>query len=83
MSAFAALTPAQQVTLLEGPALTPPPGIRPNLDDPPNRNVLTYGVLFTCAGFAAIIVAVRLYAKAFCNRRVDVEDCEYTQHTDL
>jgi hypothetical protein len=70
------LTPEQQHALLEGPALTPPPGVLPNFVDPPNRNVMTYGILFTCASLSAVVVAIRVYTKAFCTRRILIEDCE-------
>ncbi|KAF2657848.1 hypothetical protein K491DRAFT_625977 [Lophiostoma macrostomum CBS 122681] len=73
-SFWASLTPEQQHALLEGPALSPPPGVLPNFVNPPNRNAMTYGVLFTCASLSALVVAIRVYAKAFCTRRVDIED---------
>ena len=70
------LTSAQRQAALEGPALTPPPGVLPNFVDPPNRNELGYGLLFSCAAICAVVVGIRLYAKLFRRKKVDMEDCK-------
>ena len=77
------LTPAQRQEALEGPALRPPLGILPNLVDPPNQNELGYGLLYSCAAICAIVVAVRLYAKLFRTKKMDIEDCESTYQSHL
>lgn len=74
--AFRNLTPAQRQKALEGPALLPPPGVKPNFTDPPNQNDLGYGLLSACAVICAIVVCIRLYAKIFCRRKMDIEDCK-------
>ncbi|PVH98374.1 hypothetical protein DM02DRAFT_468466, partial [Periconia macrospinosa] len=59
---------------LEGPALQPPPGVIPQFDDPPNKTAMGAGLIIACASVCIIIVAVRIYAKAFCSKKMDVED---------
>lgn len=71
---IASLTPDQQHALLSGPALTPPPGVISQFDDPPNKTALGAGLIIACASVCILVVAVRIYAKAFCARKLDVED---------
>ncbi|KAF2651292.1 hypothetical protein K491DRAFT_682314 [Lophiostoma macrostomum CBS 122681] len=73
-ASFATLTPAEQDAMLNGPALQPPPGVSPDFVNPPNQTTLAYGVLAVCASLATIVVAIRVYAKAFCNRKMHIED---------
>ena len=73
-SQIASLIIVQQRSLLEGPALKPPPGVIPNFVDPPNQTSLGYGILFMCAGLSTLAVVIRLYSKAFCTKKLDIED---------
>ncbi|KAI1275365.1 hypothetical protein F5Y07DRAFT_369840 [Xylaria sp. FL0933] len=68
------LPPAQQEAILNGPALAPPAGIVPNLENPPNSNTLGLAVetfLFTLSTVAAILAA---YVKIFVTKRRHLED---------
>ncbi|KAF1977700.1 hypothetical protein BU23DRAFT_550379 [Bimuria novae-zelandiae CBS 107.79] len=68
------LTPAQRQAALEGPALRPPPGVVPDFVNPPNQNELGFGLLCSCAGVCALVVAIRLYAKIFRRKKMEIED---------
>ncbi|KAI1259674.1 hypothetical protein F5Y18DRAFT_442860 [Xylariaceae sp. FL1019] len=71
---FYLLPPAQQQAILSGPALSPPVGIIPNFENPPNRNALGLVIvtfLFTMATLAFILAT---YVKVFCIRQRNVED---------
>lgn len=72
---LANFTPEQLQTLLNGPALGPPTGVLPNFTNPPNENTLGYALLIACASLCAIMVGIRVYAKAVCLKKMDIEDC--------
>lgn len=62
------------------PALQPPPGIEPDFDNPPNRNVEAHFGISICIFIVFTGVALRAYSKIFCMRQVHLEDCEFS-HT--
>lgn len=72
----AQLTSQQLDALLNGPAGPPPPGVRPNFDDPANLNGLVILTLTLCLVFATLAVLMRTYTKLFLIRSWDYEDCE-------
>lgn len=57
-----------------GPALAPPPGVVPQLDNPPNRNDVAIGVITTCAAIATICLFLRAYARVWLLRKVQIEE---------
>ncbi|KAL2865304.1 uncharacterized protein BJX67DRAFT_383045 [Aspergillus lucknowensis] len=59
---------------LDGPALAPPAGVIPQLDNPPNENGLAIGVLSACAAFATACFFMRGYARVFLLRKFQVEE---------
>ncbi|KAI9373557.1 hypothetical protein BJX61DRAFT_502193 [Aspergillus egyptiacus] len=59
---------------LDGPALAPPDGVVPQLDNPPNQNGVAIGVLSACAVFATICCFLRFYARVFLLRRFQIEE---------
>ncbi|KAL4983731.1 hypothetical protein BDW68DRAFT_168277 [Aspergillus falconensis] len=59
---------------LDGPALAPPEGVTPQLDNPPNKNGLAVGVLSTCAVFATICCFFRIYCRLFLLRKFQTEE---------
>lgn len=56
-----------------GPALKPPPGSIPNLDNPPNRNDIAIGVITACACVATLCLFLRAYARMWLLRKVQIE----------
>ncbi|KFA79682.1 hypothetical protein S40288_09079 [Stachybotrys chartarum IBT 40288] len=60
---FYSLSPEEQEMWLEGPALEPPPGITPNLDNPPNGNALALAVISIMFGLASIGMLMRLFIR--------------------
>ena len=62
--------------LLNGPAGTPPPGLLPNFQDPPNLNSALIFTVTICMAVATVVVVMRMYTKLFLIRSVAYEDCE-------
>lgn len=79
LSWFNLLSPAEQQALLEGPSMKPPPGVIPNLVNPPNKNDLGYGVATASALLCGLLVVLRLYARAFYHKKMVIEDCKWTR----
>lgn len=71
------MTPAQLDAIMNGPALTPPAGVTPNFQNPPNQNTMARAVTGVCLAVAALLVGLRVYVKVFCTKRCRLEDCEY------
>ncbi|KAI0521857.1 hypothetical protein F5B22DRAFT_661252 [Xylaria bambusicola] len=63
-----------QEIILNGPALAPPPGVKSNLDHPPNLNTLGIAVTTICLSISTIVFALAAYAKLYCMKKVHVED---------
>ncbi|KAI0386349.1 hypothetical protein F5Y04DRAFT_275956 [Hypomontagnella monticulosa] len=68
------LPEAAQQAILNGPALTPPPGVTPNLDNPPNGNTLGVAVASLCLSVSTIVFTLAAYAKFCCVKKVHLED---------
>lgn len=64
-------------TLLEGPAMSPPAGVVPNLHDPANLDVYVALTITLCVAFATVAVLLRMYTKVFILRALAWEDCEF------
>ena len=62
-------------TLLEGPAMSPPPGILPDFHNPPNLNIFVALTITLCVTFATVAVLLRMYTKVFILRALAWEDC--------
>ncbi|KAI1116622.1 hypothetical protein F5Y14DRAFT_439754 [Nemania sp. NC0429] len=56
------------------PALQPPPGVVPNFDDPPNRNIEAHIGISICVFIVFTGVSLRAYSRIFCMRQVHLED---------
>lgn len=64
--------------ILNGPAMAPPPGETSDFTNPPNENPLAIGVLVTMIVISTLCVLVRLYARVYLLRKVQVEESEYS-----
>ena len=62
--------------LLEMPAATPPPGVTPNLVDPPNEEAAAKGIILSFWIFCSLTLFIRIYTKAVLIRKFDLSDCE-------
>ncbi|KAI0203599.1 hypothetical protein F4808DRAFT_25099 [Astrocystis sublimbata] len=60
--------------LLDGPAHTPPDGIMPNFESPPNQNSLVIGIATTGFILVTLLFFSRFCARVFCLRKVHIED---------
>lgn len=73
---FHLLPAAQQEAILNGPALAPPPGVIPNLDNPPNSNTLALAVGISCICVSTIAVVLGTYSKLRLMKNLHIEDCK-------
>ncbi|KAJ0121783.1 hypothetical protein J7T55_008950 [Diaporthe amygdali] len=60
--------------ILNGPAMAPPAGETSDFENPPNENGLAIGVLVTMIVISTFCVLVRLYARVYLLRKVQVEE---------
>lgn len=61
---------------LNGPALTPPPGVTPILDHPPNNNSLASAINSVSLIVVTLLVLARCYLR-LATRTIFIEDCEF------
>lgn len=67
---------AEFQAVLNGPAASPPAGVTPNFNDPPNLDRAVAVVLTLCIFLSTVAVLLRLYTKKFLIRSWAYEDCE-------
>ncbi|KAI3336082.1 hypothetical protein F4824DRAFT_509910 [Ustulina deusta] len=53
----------------DSPAASPPPGVIPNFDNPPNNDGLAIAVIISSIVITTLAVLIRVYSKVFCTRR--------------
>ncbi|KAJ2989205.1 hypothetical protein NUW58_g3589 [Xylaria curta] len=68
------LPPDQQEAILNGPALTPPTGVVPNLENPPNSNVVGIVITAFLLFLSTSALALAIYAKLRFVRKMYLED---------
>ena len=61
--------------ILDGPALAPPPGVKPNFVNP--DNLAHPGLEVLQLTIATLVVLMRIYTKLGVLRKMQAEDCEY------
>ncbi len=66
----------EQLVLLNGPAMSPPPGVIPNFVDPPNLNSYWVLSLTLSLTFSTLFVLMRMYTRLFISRVTSWDDCE-------
>ncbi|KAF7534075.1 hypothetical protein G7054_g6538 [Neopestalotiopsis clavispora] len=71
---LAALNASQREDYLNGPALSPPPGLESNLNDPANQNAMIRGVFAFYLLITTLVVASRMYCKLLIVREVQLQD---------
>lgn len=49
--------------IMDTPAITPPPGVVPNFDDPPNGNTMALAVMSVCLAVTTIAMVLRFYSR--------------------
>jgi hypothetical protein len=70
------LPPALQQSILDGPALLPPSGVKPNFTNPSNGNTSGIMLLVICLFFAITATIGRAYSRLVIQRKLYLEDCE-------
>ncbi|KAI1305649.1 hypothetical protein F5Y03DRAFT_406259 [Xylaria venustula] len=68
------LPPGYIETIRDSPAATPPPGVIPNYDSPPNGNWLATITIFASIAITTFAFLIRSYSKVFCTKKVKLED---------
>ncbi|KAI0432449.1 hypothetical protein F5Y09DRAFT_339667 [Xylaria sp. FL1042] len=66
-------SPEEREKLMNGPALTPPPGVVPNFD-PPNWHAQSIILNVVCLGLTLLVVGLRAYTKFFREKRLRFVD---------
>ena len=73
----------QLEALLNGPALAPPPGVTPQLNNPPSYRAATTAIPTVCLIVATLAVSMRVYTRARIIRVVNIADCTHLDFTVL
>lgn len=55
--------------------MSPPAGVLPNFQDPPNLDVFVTLTIALCVAFGTLAVILRMYTKVFILRALAWEDC--------
>ncbi|KAK4220702.1 hypothetical protein QBC38DRAFT_338181, partial [Podospora fimiseda] len=56
------------------PAMSPPPGVTSNFDDPENMHDLVFNTAVSTMAFIVVVVAIRIYTKVVTMKDVRIED---------
>ncbi|KAI1820012.1 hypothetical protein F4861DRAFT_94940 [Xylaria intraflava] len=67
-------SPSALDALLDGPALAPPPGVVPQLDNPPSMHVTGLVVPIVTLVISTLTVAIRMYTQTRIIRKVTISD---------
>ena len=79
MESAAKLTPEMEQKILNSPAMPPPNGTNPIFDNPPNQNDVAFEAIGACLAIELIFCFFRVYTRAFCMKKVRLEDCELNE----
>ncbi|KAI1817062.1 hypothetical protein GGS20DRAFT_582759 [Poronia punctata] len=58
----------------ETPPQSPPPGMNPNFENPPNGNLQAHFGIAICLALVFVGVSLRIYSRVFCIKDVKLED---------
>lgn len=75
MDGFFDLPPQLQQEILDGPALAPPNGTVPNLQDPPNHTTMAIIVAVICLFLGTSVGMLRAFSRIFVSKKLYFEDC--------
>ncbi|KAI1807881.1 hypothetical protein F4811DRAFT_503530 [Daldinia bambusicola] len=71
---FDLLSPEEQEVILDGPALSPPLGVTPNLENPSNNNSAAFAAMTLTLAAGTIAISFRAYSRIFITRKLFLED---------
>jgi len=60
--------------ILAAPALSPPAGVTPEFENPPNQNVLAWFVTTFCMVVATLCLLLRAYVRLWLDKKIRVEE---------
>ena len=66
---------AEMQRKLDGPALAPPPGVRPDFINPANFQDVAMGILALSISISTVGIWIRMYTKLYIFRETRWEDC--------
>lgn len=66
----------------ESPAATPPEGVTPNFDDPPNGNSGVVAFTIICLVLATPACLIKIYAKGAIIKKIAVQDGNVASHPE-
>ncbi|KAJ5648111.1 hypothetical protein N7490_004483 [Penicillium lividum] len=70
------MSPEALATLLDQPALPPPPGVTADLDNPSTSNTLAWVVTTLCLVVAIICLSLRLAVRLWLEKKIRAEEGE-------
>lgn len=56
------------------PAMKPPPGVVPNVENPPNGNAMALSILSVCLAISTISMALRFYSRLAVLKIMELQD---------
>ncbi|KAF2014710.1 hypothetical protein BU24DRAFT_463472 [Aaosphaeria arxii CBS 175.79] len=68
------MSPIQYESLLDQPALSPPPGIEPQFDNPPSLKHAGFGITVTLLVLITLLFSMRTFVKVRINHHLALED---------
>jgi hypothetical protein len=75
MDAIPLLSPEELAAFLSQPALEgPTPNYKAQLENPPNNNIVAHVAIPICVTLAVLCFLIRVYARIFRLRKVELED---------
>ncbi|KAI0478179.1 hypothetical protein F4859DRAFT_513764 [Xylaria cf. heliscus] len=74
LDSLSSLPPDILRSVLEGPALAPPPGVVPEFKNPPNQNGLAYATVTVTVVLSSTFFIIKVCSRVFCVKKVQVED---------
>ena len=74
---FGNLTAHQLAKITNIPVLLPPPGVRPNFDNPESNSQTFFVVTSILLVIATLLTANRVYAKTCIIRKYTTDDCRF------
>lgn len=77
MDGFFDLPPQLQQEILNGPALAPPNGTVPNLQNPPNQTTMAIVVAVVCLLLGTSVGMLRAFSRIFVSKKLCLEDCTF------
>jgi len=77
------LPPAVLAAILDGPALEPPKGVKPNFNSHDTLAIYIWPTVLLGLSLSTVFLILRIYTKHFITRSMSWEDCKFTEYPPL